>query len=90
MIEDTIGRRICYRYKCDLLLAKVLGGNGKDLRNLVTLWQKPVNSSTMRGFELIFKVLKRLIRIGGRKELEEARRLTGYDEVFDIRRKRYG
>ena len=38
----------------------------------------------------VFKEAERLIRIGGRKELEEARRLTGYDEVFDIRRKRYG
>ena len=34
------------------LLAKVLGGNGKDLRNLVTLWQNPVNVPIMRDFKL--------------------------------------
>ncbi len=33
------------------LIAKVLGGAGDDTRNLVTLYQNPVNSPVMRGFE---------------------------------------
>ncbi|MFP3919987.1 DNA/RNA non-specific endonuclease, partial [Lysinibacillus telephonicus] len=34
------------------LLAKILGGSGKDSRNLVTLIHNPVNSPVMRDFEL--------------------------------------
>jgi hypothetical protein len=33
------------------LLANVLGGSGKDVRNLVTLFQNPTNTPIMRGFE---------------------------------------
>ena len=33
------------------LLAKQLGGSGTDERNLVTLFQNPVNTPIMRGFE---------------------------------------
>jgi hypothetical protein len=33
------------------LIAKQLGGAGDDVRNLVTLYQNPVNSPIMRGFE---------------------------------------
>jgi hypothetical protein len=33
------------------LIAKQLGGAGDDARNLVTLYQNPVNSPIMRGFE---------------------------------------
>jgi hypothetical protein len=33
------------------LIAKQLGGAGNDARNLVTLYQNPVNSPIMRGFE---------------------------------------
>lgn len=33
------------------LLGKQLGGSGKDPRNLVTLYQNPVNSPVMRDFE---------------------------------------
>lgn len=36
-------------------MAKVLGGSGKDLRNLVTLWQNPVNSPIMRDYELLVR-----------------------------------
>ncbi|WP_254612970.1 DNA/RNA non-specific endonuclease [Brevibacillus sp. HB1.1] len=34
------------------LLAKILGGSGKDKRNLVTLFQNPTNSPLMRDLEL--------------------------------------
>jgi hypothetical protein len=33
------------------LIAKMLGGTGRDARNLVTLYQNPVNSPIMRDFE---------------------------------------
>jgi hypothetical protein len=33
------------------LIAKLLGGTGRDARNLVTLYQNPVNSPIMRDFE---------------------------------------
>ena len=33
------------------LLSNQLGGSGKDARNLVTLYQLPVNSPVMRDFE---------------------------------------
>lgn len=33
------------------LLGNQLGGTGKDARNLVTLYQNPVNTPVMRGFE---------------------------------------
>ncbi|MNI73935.1 hypothetical protein D3C73_1299830 [compost metagenome] len=33
------------------LLGNQLGGSGKDARNLVTLYQTPVNTPVMRGYE---------------------------------------
>jgi hypothetical protein len=33
------------------LIARMLGGTGRDARNLVTLYQNPVNSPIMRDFE---------------------------------------
>jgi hypothetical protein len=33
------------------LIAKVLGGSGRDARNLVPIYQNPVNTPIMRGFE---------------------------------------
>ena len=33
------------------LLGKQLGGSGDEERNLVTLWQNPVNTPVMRGYE---------------------------------------
>jgi hypothetical protein len=33
------------------LISRLLGGSGRDPRNLVTLYQNPVNSPVMRGFE---------------------------------------
>ncbi len=37
------------------LIAKVLGGSGKDRRNLVTIYQNPVNSPDMRDLEVKIK-----------------------------------
>jgi len=37
------------------LLAKQLGGAGHDARNLVTLYQNPVNSPFMRGYENLIR-----------------------------------
>jgi RHS repeat-associated protein len=33
------------------LIARILGGSGDDARNLVTLYQNPVNSPVMRGYD---------------------------------------
>ena len=33
------------------LISRLLGGSGRDARNLATLYQNPVNSPVMRGFE---------------------------------------
>ena len=33
------------------LIARLLGGSGRDARNLATIYQNPVNTPIMRGFE---------------------------------------
>lgn len=60
------------------LLGKQLGGSGNDPRNLVTLYQNPVNSPVMRDFETS---IRKAVEIGEVTQYTTIPIYNGYDLI---------